>query len=80
VPVRRLYQPCRAPWVDMCVLANGDVIPCLDYKVGNVRQETLAAIWNGERFRRFRRLLRQEEILGACQTCCYCKIRPEAVT
>lgn len=75
--VTELYKPCRVPWVDMCILSNGDVIPCLSLKVGNVKDQPLSAVWNGEAFRGFRRRLRRQGVFNACQACCYCKVRKD---
>ncbi len=51
---------CRVPWENIVVNWDGEVTVCpLDYNVvfsaGNVRDALLQDIWNGERFRAFRR-------------------------
>jgi len=53
------HQYCEYPWTSLTVMADGSVVPCTqDYNaemvLGNVRDETLEQIWNGERYRRFR--------------------------
>ncbi len=73
--VTELYKPCRIPWVDMCILPSGDVIPCLSRKVGNVKEQSLPAVWNSPAFCEFRRQLKQHGVFNSCQTCCYCKVR-----
>ncbi|MGE5505898.1 MAG: radical SAM/SPASM domain-containing protein [Actinomycetota bacterium] len=52
-------QYCEYPWTSFTVMADGSVVPCTqDYDVemvlGNVREQTLEEIWNGERYRTFR--------------------------
>lgn len=52
-------QFCEQPWIALTVMANGDVVPCTqDYntemKMGNIRENTLEEIWNGDAYRRFR--------------------------
>lgn len=52
-------QYCEYPWTSMTVMADGSVVPCTqDYDcemaLGNVKDESLDAIWNGERYREFR--------------------------
>lgn len=52
-------QYCEYPWTSLTVMADGSVVPCTqDYDVemalGNVREQSLAAIWNGEPYRRLR--------------------------
>lgn len=67
-PVKR--SACRAPWLTAFIMPDGEVIPCLDYSYGNLKEESFAGIWNGERARRFRRQLRRKSIFPACVRCC----------
>ncbi len=57
---REDWPMCRVPWENIVVNWDGEVTVCpLDYNVvfsaGNVRDALLQDIWNGERFRAFRR-------------------------
>lgn len=82
------YQPgraaCRIPGQLAIVLANGDVHPCniVEYThepvMGNVRHETLATMWRGEPWRRYRREL--HERCGRCpmNVHVYVPLRPAA--
>jgi radical SAM protein with 4Fe4S-binding SPASM domain len=66
---------CDFPWRRMVVAWNGEVVPCChDYdakmSLGNVRDQSLASIWNGEKML----ALRQEFISGqianpVCRDC-----------
>lgn len=54
------YMPCPFPWQYLVVQWDGTVVPCCrDYNgvntVGNVREQSLREIWNGERYADFRR-------------------------
>ena len=66
---------CDWPWKHMTVTWNGDVVPCcVDYDnryiLGNVEQETLTEIWNGERMRTLRREFMQDEVTNPlCGNC-----------
>ncbi len=63
---------CVVPWMRADLLPNGDVYPCIDfpdYIVGNVHQTPLTRLWNGERYRSFRRELRKK-LLPICGRCC----------
>ncbi len=60
-------------------MPDGDVIPCLPLRVGNLRESSLRAVWNGAKFREFRRKLRDKKLFTACQTCCYGKVRRQAL-
>ncbi|HEY2881357.1 MAG TPA: radical SAM/SPASM domain-containing protein [Pirellulales bacterium] len=76
---QRLRKPCDRLWRTFTVLANGDVaLCCLDYSgkeiLGNVERETIATIWNNQRYRELRRLhrdSRQDEI-SLCKNCSKC--------
>jgi MoaA/NifB/PqqE/SkfB family radical SAM enzyme len=65
------FAPCGVPWSLACVSPYGDVFPCLSYKAGNVREEPLAKIWNGERMRAFRARLGKQQLDRCCLGCCY---------
>lgn len=47
----------QSPWETVHILANGDVMPCeVQDKIalGNLRNQTLAEVWRGDRYRAFR--------------------------
>jgi MoaA/NifB/PqqE/SkfB family radical SAM enzyme len=48
---------------------RGRLYPCLTLDMGNVFEEPFERVWNGERFRAFRRLLRREQRLPLCERC-----------
>jgi radical SAM protein with 4Fe4S-binding SPASM domain len=57
---RQSYVSCNRPWEILTVTWDGDVVPCCyDYDkkepLGNVRDQSLLAIWNGEPMQRLRR-------------------------
>jgi radical SAM protein with 4Fe4S-binding SPASM domain len=67
------YNRCVAPWMMTAVLANGDVAPCRDYPdyvVGNITRGRLTEMWNGDRFRKFRTVLKEETLMPVCRRCC----------
>ena len=61
---------CGAPWSGLNVSAYGDVFPCFNYRMGNLRESTLGAIWNGHRYRNFRQVLRRQGLFAGCVGCC----------
>jgi MoaA/NifB/PqqE/SkfB family radical SAM enzyme len=72
------YAPGFAPkrrcifiWHSAHINSDGSVFPCQYYPVsmGNVRDEPLARIWNNDRYRAFRRMIRQG-LLPGCSRCC----------
>jgi MoaA/NifB/PqqE/SkfB family radical SAM enzyme len=48
---------------------RGRLYPCLTLDMGNVFEEGFAEVWNGARFRAFRRLIRREQRLPLCHRC-----------
>ncbi len=61
---------CLTPWTVANVSASGEVFPCLNYSIGNLRQHRLLTLWNSERYRTFRRLLLRDGLFAGCQGCC----------
>ncbi|NLN93764.1 MAG: radical SAM protein [Candidatus Hydrogenedens sp.] len=61
---------CRSPWNTLIIGRTGDVFPCWLQKIGNVREETLAAMWNGAGSRAFRRACRKG-LFPVCPGCCF---------
>ena len=67
------YRRCVSVFQAMEVNSNGDVSPCRDYNdyvVGNVKDATLAGLWNHERYRAFRRSLATDGLMPVCTRCC----------
>jgi len=67
------YKKCVAPWTMVEIMPNGDVTPCRDYPdyiTGNIKERSLMDIWNGERYKKFRNVLRENTLLPICSRCC----------
>jgi radical SAM protein with 4Fe4S-binding SPASM domain len=68
------YGPCISPWYVTEIMANGDVTPCRDYPdyvVGNIRKQPLMEIWNNERYKAFRKALKDcGGTFPICARCC----------
>ena len=47
----------------------GRLFPCLTLDMGNVFEKRFDEVWNGKRFRAFRRLLRRVERMPLCERC-----------
>jgi MoaA/NifB/PqqE/SkfB family radical SAM enzyme len=69
-------RPCRRLWFDFNIFWNGLVpLCCLDYEgkiiLGNVNEEKIYDIWNGERFKIVREahLKNQIDKISLCRTC-----------
>jgi MoaA/NifB/PqqE/SkfB family radical SAM enzyme len=48
---------------------RGRLYPCLTLDMGNVFEQPFESVWNGHKFRSFRRLLRREQRLPLCERC-----------
>lgn len=76
------WRQCRRPWEVAYITASGNVLPCcispfstVDYSsiiLGNVFKESLAQIWQGEKFRTFREKHQSEQ---PPECCCGCGVR-----
>jgi len=67
------YETCPLPWYSTDIAANGDVVPChvfYDLVVGNLHQNSLLEIWNGEKFTKFREFMDKNKLMSICQGCC----------
>jgi len=68
---------CPQPFFTMQINPDGKVVPCYSFEypeiLGNVNEESVVEIWNGEKFRRFRRKM-LDGFRGASKNCAECNI------
>lgn len=69
-------QRCIAPFCGVVIKPNGDVKFCPDewiddYILGNVRNDSLEAIWNNSKARRFRSALFRKKCFPGCKRCSF---------
>ncbi|MBI4655340.1 MAG: radical SAM protein [Elusimicrobia bacterium] len=67
----RDFRQCRVPWSLICISPYGDVYPCMSYRTGSAVKDSIAEIWNGERYRLFRKNIRERGLFPGCVGCCY---------
>lgn len=73
---KKKYTPCTFLWQALVIFWDGSILPCTQdfhgyYTLGNVREETLAEVWNSEKMVRLRqRVLRRE--IADLETCSKC--------
>lgn len=62
---------CKSPWMTAYIFNDGEVRPCLNssYSFGNVYNDSFATIWNSDKAKRYRKLLKQNGIFPACVRC-----------
>ena len=54
-------QYCEYPWLSLTVMADGNVVPCTQISnnelvLGNVNEQSLEEIWNGENYKKLREM------------------------
>ncbi len=65
---KKLFKPCAAPWGSAHINVDGTLFPCLAVDMGNVR-EGLENVIKGEKFEKFRSLIKKEGTVEACNRC-----------
>ena len=75
LPIQEVYQPCHYPWANVLITPDGNIYPCLSYKIGNVKDISIKDIWNNEKFRNFRKQLDKNKVFNACQACCQLRVK-----
>ncbi len=74
------WSKCQRPWNSTYVTAHGKVLPCCiapfahqeDFPgmiLGDVKQQSIEEIWNGEKYRQFRERLQSDDPHPCCRTC-----------
>lgn len=66
---------CLEPFKEICVRANGDVVPCCQdltshHVLGNAKEQSLMEIWNGAPYRNLRKSLATAGLLGELPRMC----------
>jgi MoaA/NifB/PqqE/SkfB family radical SAM enzyme len=70
----QFFRGCTYIYDSLRIDPEGNVIPCLEYKLGNILEQELADIWNGGPYRAFRQGLSEKGPFRACLRCCNMKI------
>jgi radical SAM protein with 4Fe4S-binding SPASM domain len=73
--VQDIYKPCLYPWANVLITPEGNIYPCLSYKIGNIKDIPIKEVWNIEKFRKFRKDLKKNKVFTACQACCQLKVK-----
>ncbi len=71
------YKKCNAPWVSTVVEADGTVRPCFFHPpLGNIHEQSLEDILNGEQGLRFRKELDMDSDSTCVKCVCYLNLSP----
>lgn len=65
-----LLSWCYDPWHTATIRGSGELEVCQGYAVGNIRKNKLLTLWNNEKYRYFRKIIKKERLTPACYRCC----------
>jgi radical SAM protein with 4Fe4S-binding SPASM domain len=85
IPIRTPHRVCPLSFYQTAIGSNGDVtVCCIDWsfssKVGNIREQSLSEIWNGEKLRKFHidTLEGRGREYASCTNCTWNWAQPES--
>jgi radical SAM protein with 4Fe4S-binding SPASM domain len=67
------YKACYSPFLSTDIVANGDVAPChifYDLVMGNLHEQSIREIWTGNRYTKFKKLMKENTFMAICKGCC----------
>lgn len=67
---KNLYKPCTFPCSDMFINPEGLVYPCLSVKMGDLKEQSLKEIYSCEKYKDFRKTIKNKGYLPGCDMCC----------
>ncbi len=74
-PIQEIYNKCMYPFSNIHINPEGDVYPCLSYKIGNIQDNKLIEVLNSPKYCCFRKNLKASKIFEACQMCCELEVK-----
>lgn len=66
----RYFTGCTYIQKNLRIDPAGDVIPCMEYKLGNILEQDLSEIWSGSPYQTLRKKLADSGPFEACLRCC----------
>ena len=66
------YPECESIYFIAEISPDGRVTPCRDYQdysAGNINEQSFYDIWNGEKFKKFRKEMKKG-LMPVCTRCC----------
>lgn len=73
-----VYKPCYMPWAMMVMLPNGEVVPCLSYSLGNIKDHgyKFEAIYQSQRMSNFQKAIKSAKgnLPDSCNACCFLRV------
>lgn len=70
-----LRSICTSPYNQVFIRGNGDVEMCQGYILGNIKEDKIRDIWQGEKASHFREVFSRVGIMPSCFRCCSLNIK-----
>jgi len=70
-----LYQKCKFPWSSVHINYDGSLYPCISISMGNIKELSLKEIIFGEKFMIFKKLIKEEGLVEACNRCGWLRLK-----
>lgn len=72
---KNLYKPCTFPCSDTFITPEGLVYPCLSVKMGDLKEQSLNEVYSSEKYKSFRKMIKDNGYIQACDMCCELCVR-----
>tara|TARA_Y100000310_G_C20691319_1_gene822437 strand:+ start:1408 stop:2469 length:1062 start_codon:yes stop_codon:yes gene_type:complete len=69
-PVYWASRKCTFPWNTARIDNFGNLLACMGYYYGNLRENKFKKAWNGLKARKFRKVLKKVGVFPGCLRCC----------
>ena len=69
--IKEIYQPCLYPYSNTIINPMGDIYPCLSYKIGNIKENSITQILSSDKIGEFINRYSEKPVL--CKECEYRK-------
>lgn len=80
--IRKYYDPkkkkeikrdlmCSAPWSQVDLYPNGDIMTCPDIVIGNIKKASFENIWHGKKATELREYIEENKRFPCCNSCFY---------
>ena len=72
---KEIYEPCNYPYINLTINPAGNIYPCLSYKMGHVKENSLKNILRSRNYRIFMRHLKIRKVFSSCTMCQELKVK-----
>ena len=68
--IKKPNEKCRYIHKNIRIDPVGNILPCIEYNMGNILKDELSDIWRGKKYERFRNEYALNGPFKACLRCC----------